>query len=218
MIIYGDLIIYIYDYIYYGYVSHQREAVRILDVHYNTIFNMTKEGRIEYVKVGSKFKYNIDKYMRENSMEKEDKKNICYCRVSSIKQADELKKQKDYMKEKYPDYEIITDIGSGLNFNRKGLEKILILALEGKIREIRVTYKDRLARFGYELIEWLVTKNSNGKIIIENNEEPVTPQEEIVKDMSSIMKVYEDKIHRLKKFMKEIKKEILEHKLNNVSV
>ena len=46
--------------------------------------------------------------------------NICYCRVSSENQKDDLERQVKYMKEKYPDYLIIKDVGSGINFNRKG--------------------------------------------------------------------------------------------------
>ena len=72
------------------------------------------------------------------------------------------------MKKLYPDYNIIEDVGSGINFNRKGVRKIIDLAISGKINKIVVAYKDRLTRFGFELIEDMVKKYSNGTIEIIN--------------------------------------------------
>ena len=113
------------------------------------------------------------------------------------------------MKTKYPKHEIIKDIGSGLNYKRKGLLEIIESGIKGEIEEIVVAYKDRLTRFGYELIEYVIEKFSNGKIKIENVEEEETPQEEIVKDIMSIMNVYVAKINGLRKYKKIIKHKII---------
>ena len=72
------------------------------------------------------------------------------------------------MKELFPDYKIIEDIGSGINFNRKGIRKIIDLAINKKINKVVVAYKDRLTRFGFELIEDIIKKYSNGTIEIIN--------------------------------------------------
>jgi predicted site-specific integrase-resolvase len=82
------------------------------------------------------------------------------------------------MIKKYPNYEIVEDIGSGINFNRKGLRKIIKLGIEGKINKLIVAYKDRLTRFGFELIEDLIKEYSNGEIIIENEKEDKEPKDE----------------------------------------
>ncbi|NBP16244.1 IS607 family transposase, partial [bacterium] len=74
-----------------------------------------------------------------------------------------------------------------------------------------VAYKDRLSRFGFEMIEWLIEKYSNGKIIVINKTEEKTPTEEITKDIISIMNVYVAKINGLRKYKKEIKTTIDEH-------
>ncbi len=71
-----------------------------------------------------------------------------------------------------------------------------------------ITYKDRLTRFGYEIIEYIIEKYSNGKIKVETKEEEQTPQEEIVKDIMSIMNVYVAKINGLRKYKKIIKDKI----------
>ena len=73
------------------------------------------------------------------------------------------------------------------------------MTIEGKIEEIVITYKDRLVRFGYELIEWLIEKYSNGKIKIINKKEEETTEEEITKDILQIMNVYVAKINGRRK-------------------
>jgi len=74
------------------------------------------------------------------------------------------------MKEKFPTHIIISDIGSGLNYKRKGLQEIMKKAINGETEELVIAYKDRLTRFGYELIEDLIKEYSNGKIIIINKD------------------------------------------------
>ena len=103
------------------------------------------------------------------------------------------------MRINYPDYEIITDIGSGLNFKRKGLERIIDMAIKGEIKELVITYKDRLARFGYDLIEMILRKYSNALIKIIYQTEKQTNNEELVKDIISIMNVYVAKINGMRK-------------------
>jgi predicted site-specific integrase-resolvase len=146
--------------------------------------------------------------LREKEITKKDKEKICYCRVSSNKQKEDLLRQIEYMKNIYPENRIISDIGSGLNYNRKGLKEIMDMAINGEIQELVIAYKDRLTRFGYELIEYLIEKYSGGKITIINKNEEDTPTEELTKDILSIMNVYVAKVNGLRKYKKEIKHEI----------
>jgi len=128
--------------------------------------------------------------------------------VSSKKQSEDLERQIEYMKQKFPCHEIIYDIASGLNYNRKGLKQIINYAINGTINELVIAYKDRLTRFGYELIEWLIKEKSHGTIKILNNNEELTPQEEIVKDIIAIMNIYVAKNNGLRKYKHEITKEL----------
>lgn len=91
-------------------------------------------------------------------------RRILYARVSSKKQQSSIEKQKEQLLSKYPDSEFIFDIASAFNFQRKGLRKILELSITGNSVEIVVTHRDRLARSGLGLIEWIVSL-SGGKII-----------------------------------------------------
>ena len=189
----------------------RRKVLEVLKVHYKTLYKMAANNQIDTVKMGTRTLYNLNKYLRDQNINANVKRKICYCRVSSAKQKNDLKRQINYMKKKYPTYEIKSDIGSGLNFKRKELLYIIDLAIKGEIDEIVITYKDRLARFGYELIEWLLTKYSNGKIIIINKTEETTPTEELTQDIVSIMNVYSAKINGLRKYKNKIKNEINEN-------
>jgi predicted site-specific integrase-resolvase len=105
------------------------------------------------------------------------------------------------LKDTYPNHELIKDIGSELNMNRKGLRRIIDYAIIGDIEEIVVVYKDRLTRYGYELIEYLIKKYSNGKIIILNNKKKEA-KEELVEDVLQIMNIFVAKINGMRKYKK----------------
>lgn len=95
---------------------------------------------------------------------------------------------------------MIVDIGSGINFERAGLRKIIKLAIEGKVNQLVVAYKDRLTRFGYEFIEDLIKEYSDGEVIIINKKDDLEPEEELMKDVLQIMNVYVAKMNGLRKY------------------
>ena len=112
------------------------------------------------------------------------------------------------MTKKYPEYELIKDIGSGLNMNRDGLNKIIDYAIKKEIEILVIAYKDRLVRFGYEMIERLIKEYSDGIIRIVNAKEEETPMIELSKDIVSIMNVYVAKMNGLRKYKKLITDDI----------
>ena len=139
-----------------------------------------------------------------------NKKIIGYCRVSSHKQKDDLERQienvKTYMYAKGYQFEIITDIGSGINYNKKGLNQIIDMVTNSEVEKIVVLYKDRLIRFGYELIENLCNKFGTIIEIIDNTEK--TEQQELVEDLVQIITVFSCKLqgkraNKARKLVKE---------------
>lgn len=188
------------------------EALKTLGICYQTLYKMADRKEIDTIKVGENTLYNIKKYLREKNVLHKERIKICYCRVSSNKQKEDLERQIKYMKKKFPTYTVIHDIGSGLNYKRKGLQEIMEKAINGEIEELVIAYKDRLTRFGYEMIEWLISKYSNGKIIVINKSEEETPVEELTKDIVSIMNVYVAKVNGLRKYKTHIKEEIEKNK------
>jgi len=83
---------------------------------------------------------------------------------------------------------------------KRGLIKILDLAIEGKVKELVVVHKDRLTRFGYDLIEYFIKKYSNGKIVILEADKDIEPEEELVKDVLQVMNVFVAKMNGRRKY------------------
>jgi predicted site-specific integrase-resolvase len=164
-------------------------------------------NEIQNNKTDNEINDKTDNKIKNKIKNNKDKLNICYIRVSTLSQKNDLERQRKFMVDKYPTYEIIEDIGSGINFNRKGLRKIIKLAISGKINKLVVAYKDRLTRFGYELIEDLIKDYSDGNIIIEDSKEiKKEPKEELVEDVLQILNVYTAKMNELQKYSKNTEK------------
>lgn len=194
-----------------------KEASKLLGVHQRTLYQWDEKGIIKTIRTpGGKRLYNVEEFIKKKECG-EDKKciknleeldklkgkiSICYVRVSSLKQKEDLDRQKKLIRDKYPNHLMIEDIGSGINLNKRGILKIIELAIEGKIKELVVAYKDRLARYGYELIEHLIEKYSKGKIIILNKKDDLEPEEELAFDVLQIMNVFVAKMNGLRKYKK----------------
>lgn len=143
-----------------------------------------------------------------NAKETEEQKNIVYCRVSSKKQSDDLQRQVKLAGELYPGYEVISDIGSGINFKRKGLETILRYSNEKRIGELVVFHKDRLARFGFEIIEKVINL-SGGKVTVVDNEDHKSSEQELAEDLLSIIHIYSCKQMGKRRYNKNIKNKVV---------
>jgi putative resolvase len=195
------------------------KASKILGVHQRTLYKWDEQKIIETIRTpGGKRLYNVKKYLAniEKNRPKEEarkteinvdnniyntKRKIIYARVSSVGQINDLERQIKLLKEKYPKHELIKDVGSGLNMNRKGLRKIIDYAIIGDIEEVVVVYKDRLTRYGYELIEDLIKKYSNGRIILLDDKKKEA-KEELVEDVLQIMNIFVAKINGMRKYKK----------------
>lgn len=185
------------------------DASRILKVTVATLNNWDRKGIIKCVRTkGGHRRFLLSSIIPLSKTEiKESKRNICYCRVSTQSQKEDLEKQIIFFRNKFPEYEIIKDIGSGINFKRKGFNSILESALKGNIGQIVVTHKDRLCRFGFELIERIIKEQSNGEIVVLNKTE-TSPEKELVNDLISIITVFSSRLyglrsHKLKNQIKE---------------
>ena len=181
-----------------------------------TLRNWDKNGKLKPVRVeDTGYRYYSQEQLNHFlglKLEKQiNKKIIGYCRVSSHKQKDDLERQienvKTYMYAKGYQFEIITDIGSGINYNKKGLNQIIDMVTNSEVEKIVVLYKDRLIRFGYELIENLCNKFGTTIEIIDNTEK--TEQQELVEDLVQIVTVFSCRLqgkraNKAKKMIKEL--------------
>ncbi len=118
--------------------------------------------------------------------------NICYIRVTSESQRENLEKQRGYFCKKYPAYQIIEDVGSGIDFNRGGFKQIQNLAMSKKLDKLVIANKQVLLRTGFDFFENIVKNYSNGTIIIDNGVKNVTSnqKEEMSSDINKIIDIY----------------------------
>lgn len=182
-----------------------KKVTEILGVTAQTLRNWDKEGKLKpsYVKSNG-YRYYSEDSILSYTQERKTKKNlnvIGYARVSSKKQSDDLERQvnnlKTYLDSKYTDYEIITDIGSGIDYTKPGLKKLIEKINRKEVDLIVVLYKDRLLRFGFELVEYFAELN-NVKIEILDKIDKNQDQE-LVEDLVQIITVFSCKIQGKRK-------------------
>jgi putative resolvase len=143
-----------------------------------------------------------------NPGETKQRTNVVYCRVSSVGQKDDLERQIEFLHQRYPEHRIIQDIGSGLNFNRKGLQTILELAMQRNIGDLVVAYKDRLARFGFELIQYVI-ELSGGRVVVLDDQTHKSGEQELAEDLMSIIHVFNCRQMGKRKYTKRSQVSIL---------
>lgn len=179
-----------------------RVAVERLGMHPNTLRRYAEGGKIDYIKneAGQRL-FDVDGYIGKAGTAI----IICYARVSSRHQSNDLPRQRDQLLSSCPGAEVVTDIGSGLNFKRKGLLAILERLMQGDKLTLVVAHKDRLARFGFDLIKWMVERNG-GTIVVLNAIEH-SPQQELVSDLLAIITVFGARVNGLRRYGKEIKED-----------
>lgn len=181
-----------------------------------TLINWDKRGELKpaHVSQGGTRYYSEEQrnqFLGIAGRKKPKRITIGYCRVSSNKQKDDLERQienvKTYMIARGYQFDIIQDIGSGINYNKKGLSQLIDKITNGEIDKVVILYKDRLIRFGYELIEKLCNKYGTEIEIIDNTEK--TEEQELVEDLIQIVTVFSCRLqgkraNKAKKMIKEL--------------
>ena len=188
-----------------------KKVTEILGVTAQTLRNWDKEGKLKpaYTKSNG-YRYYSEESVLAYTQERKTKKNlnvIGYARVSSKKQSDDLERQvnnlKSYISSKYDSFDIITDIGSGINYNKPGLKKLIEKINKKEVDLIIVLYKDRLLRFGFELVEYFAELN-NVKIEVLDKIDKNQDQE-LVEDLVQIVTVFSCKLQgKTKRKAKEL--------------
>ena len=176
-----------------------------LGVSIQTLRNWDKEGKLKptYVTENGYRYYSEDllnKFRNIKNVNKIKKKNILYARVSTKNQKDDLNRQIDNLKQyaysKGYSFEIITDIGSGINYKKEGLLKMINLVECGEVDRIIVLYKDRLIRFGYDLIEYICKLNDTKIEIVDNS--TISKEQELTEDLIQIITVFANRLYGAK--------------------
>ena len=187
---------------------------KILGVSAQTLRNGDKKGKLHPHHTSSNgYRYYSHEQLNQvmNVKPNLDRIVIGYCRVSSNKQKDDLERQienmKLYLTAQGKPFEIISDIGSGINYKKKGLKELMKRISQNKVDKVVVFYKDRLLRFGFELVEYIASLYDCNIEIIDHTEK--TEQQELVEDLVQIITVFSCKLqgkraNKARKLVKEL--------------
>ena len=171
------------------------EFSKILGVSAQTLRNWDKNGKLHPHHTSSNgYRYYSHEQLNQVMNIKPNLSRIVigYCRVSSNKQRDDLERQIEnmelYLTSQGKPFEIISDIGSGINYKKKGLKEVIKRISQNKVEKVVVLYKDRLLRFGFELVEYIASLYNCDIEIIDNTEK--SEEQELVEDLVQIITVF----------------------------
>ena len=153
--------------------------------------------------------YTYDQYLQFKGIgrDADSRKIVIYTRVSTRNQADDLENQVDFL-QNYVNAkglivdEVIRDYGSGLNYNRKKWNQLLGEVMENKVKMIFVSHKDRFVRFGFDWFEKFCNKFNVEIVVVKNDK--LSPHEELVQDIVSILHIFSCRLYGLRKYKKQI--------------
>jgi predicted site-specific integrase-resolvase len=133
------------------------------------------------------------------------KRMVCYARVSTRNQMDDLDRQVDFFRQSFPSHEIITDCCSGIHWKRKGLSSLLEQSFLGNIQEIVVAHKDRMSRIAFDLLEQIFNLHGTKIVVLDHTSES-SPEQELVQDVLSFIHVYSCKEMGKRRYLTKYKK------------
>lgn len=186
-----------------------RDACNIMQISPLTLRKWDREGKIHCIRLQNNYRRIPESEINRILGIQAEKSSYIYARVSSNGQKSDLDRQIEKLRSFSPESEVISDIRSGMKFNRKGFLKLLDLIEHDKVSIIYITHRDRLARFGFDLIEKIC--DIHGTQIIETDgEEILSAHEELSRDLISIItsfsaRLYGLRSHKMKTILEAVK-------------
>lgn len=194
------------------------KASEILGVSITTLRRWELDGKLipERTELGHR-RYDISKLKPEvlnNSCD--NRQTVAYARVSSHDQKSDLERQKQvlelYCAQQGWTFEIVADLGSGMNYYKKGLKRLLNDILSGRIERLVITHKDRLLRFGAELV-FAICEAKQVEVVILNQGEDTSFEEDLAKDVLEIITVFSARLYgsrsrKNQKLLDDVKKAV----------
>jgi len=177
------------------------DAAQALGVSITTLRRWEAAGKLSAIHtVGGHRRYDLAKLKPEmfHAAEQAQRSTIAYARVSSHDQKDDLERQKQvlelYCARQGWTFELVSDLGSGMNYHKKGLRRLLNAIIDGKVGRVVITHKDRLLRFGAELV-FAICEAKNVEVVILNQGEDSTFEEDLAKDVLEIITVFSARLY-----------------------
>ena len=179
-----------------------REAERRLGVSAATLRRWAKAGKIEHhVTPGGQRRHDVDAHLHGHA----EPVTVACARVSSPRQRDDLERQVAFLRARYPDAEVVTDIGGGLNWKRRGLVALLERLRAGAKLRLVVAHKDRLARFGFDLVAWFVEANGGEVVVLGHTDS--SPERELVEDLPAVVHSFSCRLPGLRGYRRQMQED-----------
>ena len=179
------------------------QASLFLGVSHSTLRRWEKQGSLipSFRTPGGHRRYGLNK-LKEltgyNNSTTLDRKAIAYARVSSHDQKDDLTRQKEslikYCEGRFHSYQVLSDLGSGIKYNKRGLQSLIHKICCGEVSHLVITFKDRLLRFGSELIFQLCELH-NTEVVILGESSPKSFEAELTQDFIELVTVFSARLY-----------------------
>ncbi|MDT9299559.1 MAG: IS607 family transposase [Limnospira sp. PMC 1281.21] len=181
-----------------------KEAAQILGVHERTLRRWDDNGSIDTIRTpAGQRRYNVESYTAKSGSDK--RKVVIYARVSSRAQQSDLNRQVAALSNLYPEAEVVSEIGGGLNFKGKKMLALLGQVLSGDVRMVVVAHPDRLAIWGFDLFRWLCEQNRCSLMVL--NQTSLSPEPEMVEDILAILHCFSSRLYRRSKYKTQVKED-----------
>ena len=192
------------------------EAAKLLGVSKSTMRRWEEEGHIKPERTpGGHRRYHSEEltHLATHPMPKTDRVTIAYARVSSHDQKADLERQaillSEFCTKNGWQHEVIRDLGSGLNYHKKGLRELLQRIMRNDVERLVITHKDRLLRFGAELV-FAICEEFQTEVVIVNKSEDTSYEDELTQDVLEIITVFSARLygsrsHKNKKLIERMK-------------
>ena len=175
------------------------EAAKRLGISPTTLRRWEESGKLIPERTqGNQRRYRLSQIEPATHLRKQDRKTLAYARVSSHDQKDDLERQKQvlelYCAQQGWTFELISDIGSGVNYYKKGLKRLLNEILIGNVGRLVITHKDRLLRFGAELV-FSICEAKQVEVVMVNKGEDTTFEDDLATDVLEIITVFSARLY-----------------------
>jgi excisionase family DNA binding protein len=178
-----------------------REAAEFMGVSAQTLRRWEREGKLVAHErtPGGRRRYDLTRLRPDQFHDRDTgRRTVAYARVSSHDQKDDLERQKQvlelYCARQGWTFEVVADLGSGMNYHKKGLKRLLEAIIDGQIGRLVLTHKDRLLRFGAELV-FAICEAKGVEVILLNQGEDTTFEEDLAKDVLEIITVFSARLY-----------------------
>jgi putative resolvase len=187
------------------------EAAKYIARHPKTLQAMDRSGVLRAKRTSTNRRYwlkkDLDRYLGRTTAVS-PKRTLAYCRVSSQAQRPDLKSQRHILEEfcisrGIPNVEFIEEIGGGLNFKRPRFLALVDSVIAGEVDKLILAHKDRLVRFGFDLLKHICTKHGCELLVL--NTERVSPEQEMVQDLRAITHGFSSRLYGLGNYRKALK-------------